>query len=40
MKTCEKCKGTGCLTDENGIVSDDVCPECDGSGTKIHFEED
>lgn len=33
---CEKCNGTGVKTDENGIQSDEACPECDGRG----FEED
>lgn len=37
---CDKCKGTGCATDDNGIVSDDSCDTCDGTGYIIHFEED
>ena len=27
---CEKCNGTGVLTDENGVQYDDVCPTCQG----------
>ena len=27
---CPSCKGSGLKTDENGVVEDDVCPECDG----------
>ncbi len=27
---CLSCKGSGLKTDENGVVEDDVCPECDG----------
>lgn len=27
---CTECNGTGVQTDENGIVYDDVCPECQG----------
>jgi DnaJ-class molecular chaperone len=29
---CPVCKGTGVMTDENGIVYDDVCPDCAGTG--------
>ena len=30
LKKCSACNGTGLKTDVNGVVEDDVCPECDG----------
>lgn len=29
---CPACGGTGVLTDENGVMIDDACPECWGDG--------
>ncbi len=33
--TCPVCKGTGVMTDENGIVYDDACPDCAGTGKDL-----
>lgn len=27
---CKACDGTGLMTDDNGVVQDDVCPVCQG----------
>ncbi len=35
---CPICKGEGCVVDENGILKDDPCDNCAGTG--FVFEDD
>lgn len=30
---CPACKGTGTMTDSNGVMKDEPCEVCDGTGS-------
>jgi hypothetical protein len=38
-KRCNNCEGSGLAHDDNGCEIDDVCEECDGSGSAIKEDE-